>query len=275
MSAAVPTLAPYVRPAGVVPTRASWATVAKRWRGFAITGSYMHEVYEAQLEICTPANARTFAQVRAHPHGRKIIRDKPDLLALLRDDEYLASLPPGSVGHGYRSFLTTNRFDAGVFDEAAVIRPIAEARNWHEDFYYFMVRYTAIHDLLHVVCGYGADMAGEVSVIGFQSGQMEPSGPYGKFGHLMAAWIPGATPAHKLRVYRQAIERGRRADKLAAAPWEQLLPQPLDEVRAELGVTPWRTAHPDGTWFSTWTPPGMAPPTRWNYDEILAAELRG
>lgn len=263
---------PYARPDGVVPDKRSWRVIAGRWRGFAATGRYMHEIYEAQLEMCTPANSRTFAQVRAHPHGREIIRRKPDLLGLLRDDAHLASFPPGTVGHCYRSFLKTNRFDAGVFDEAKVIRPIAEARNWHDDFYYFMVRYTAVHDLLHVVTGYGADMAGEVAVIGFQSGQMEPAGPFGKFGYLMAGWIPGASIPHKLRVYRQAVERGRRADKLVAAPWEGLLERPLNDVRAELGVAPFDVAHPDGAWFSTWTPPGMAPPSRWNYDEILERE---
>jgi ubiquinone biosynthesis protein Coq4 len=272
MPAQTPPLAAYARPGGVVPRRRSWRTILGCWRGFAATGRYVPQAYEAYLEMCTPANSRMFDQVRSHPYGREVIRDKPDLLALLRDDAYLASLPAGTVGHCYRSFLATNRLDVGVFDEASVIRPLAESRNWHEDFYYFMVRYIAMHDLLHVVTGYGADMAGEVAGIGFQSGQMEPAGPFGMLGYLMAVWVPGAPLRHKLRVYRQAVERGRRADKLAAAPWESLLDRPVEEVREQLGVAPAKEAHPDGVWFSMWTPPGTPPPTRWDYVEVMARE---
>jgi ubiquinone biosynthesis protein COQ4 len=265
MPHSVTPLPPYRRPDGVVPQRRSWRIILGRWRGFIQTGTRMHEVYEAYLELNTPANSRSFDQFRTHPYGRNIIRDKPDLLELLRDDGYLASLPVGSVGHAYRSFLACNLLDAGVFDEATVVRPLAEMRNWHEDFYYFMVRNIAVHDLLHVVTGYGPDMAGEIAGIGFQCGQMEPAGPFERLGYLMALSVPGASIRHKLRVYRQAVERGRRADKLWAAPWEQLLPKPVNEVREWLGVASFREAHPQGPWFTSWTPLGMAPPNKWDY----------
>ncbi|KUI30917.1 hypothetical protein AU196_24320 [Mycobacterium sp. IS-1742] len=284
MSANAPRFTGYTRPDGVVPTARSWRTILRYWEGFTFTGHGAYEylldkvkfgnsrMYETFLEMYTPSLSRMFDQSRAHPYGRQVIRDKPDLLALLSDDDYLASLPVGSLGHAYRSFLTTNRLDAGVFDEATVIRPLAESRNWHEDFYYFVVRYTVMHDLLHVVTGYGADMPGEILAIGFQAGQSEPAGPFGKIGYALAAWVPGASLRHKLRAYREAVERGRRADRLSATPWEELLDEPLEDVRSQLGIAPVRAAHPHGIWFTTWTPPRMPPPTRWDYEEILARE---
>jgi ubiquinone biosynthesis protein COQ4 len=266
-------LTAYTQPDGVVPDRRSWRTIVGASRGLTLTGKRMYEAfYKASLEISIPATPRLFHQVRAHPTGRKVIRDKPDLLALLRDEDYLAALPAGTVGHAYRSFLTTNRLDAGVFDEVAVVRPYAEKRNWHEDYYYFLLRCNAMHDLQHVITGYGPDIAGEITGIGFQCGQMEPAGAMEKLGYAAAVSLPGAPLRHKLRVYRQAVERGRRADKIAAAPWEELLDKPLDEVRAQLGVATRKEAHPDGIWFTRWTPPGMKPATRWDYDEILARE---
>jgi ubiquinone biosynthesis protein Coq4 len=262
----------YSRPDGVIPDRGSWRTVFGCWRGFVLTGKHIDQVYKAYLAMEAAVYARTYYQVRAHPNGRRLLRDKPDLLAVLRDDAYLASLAPGTVGHAYRSFLVTNRLDAGVFDEAIVIRPLAEKYNWADDFYYLMVRSTALHDIFHVVGGYGPDMAGEIANIGFHCGQMEPAGPLEKLGYVMAVAVPGASLRHKLRFYRQAIERGRRADKLVAAPWEQLLDKRIDDVRALLGVAPAAEAHPNGPWFTTWTPIGMKPPARWNYDDILARE---
>src|SRR5262249_62130570 len=46
-------------------------------------------------------------------------------------------------------------------------------------------------------------------------------------------------------IYR-AWRRGRRAVWLAALPYEALLPQPLDTVRALAGVEPAGRAHPGG-----------------------------
>lgn len=290
----------YLNPDGVVPDRGSWRRVGGYWldgaraawsatphgsniggvarlRQVALevirpTGAHMFGILH---EIYAPALARLFYQVCAHPHGRKIIRDKPDLLTILRDDAYLAGLPIGTLGHGYRSFMTTHRLDSSVFDEVSIIRPLAEALNWHEDFFYFMVRHTVVHDLLHVVAGYGPDVVGELLAIGFQSGQTQPAGVFEKVGYAGAVWVPGASLRHKLRVYRKAIERGRRADKLAAAPWEELLDRPLSEVRALLGVAPVRVDHPSGLWSATWTPPFMSPGVHWDYDVLLAAGEAG
>jgi ubiquinone biosynthesis protein COQ4 len=260
----------YSNPDGIVPDQKSWLTVLKCWRGFILTGHHIDQVYFAYLAMQAAQYARSYYQVRSHPTGRILLRDKPDLLAVLRDDDYLASLPPGTVGHAYRSFLRSNRLDAGVFQENKTIRPLAEKYNWSDDFYYLMVRTTALHDMHHVLGGYGPDMAGEVATIGLHCGQMEPAGPLKKLGYLMAIFIPGASMRHKLRVYREALERGSRADLIVAAPWEELLDKPLDEVRGLLGVAPAEEAHPNGWWFTKWTPIGMPKPTRWDYDEILA-----
>ena len=43
-----------------------------------------------------------------------------------------------------------------------------------------------------------------------------------------------------------AWRRGKRTSLLTAAPYEELLPLPLDEVRRRLGVPPASAAHPSG-----------------------------
>lgn len=266
MVATAATPGAYSRPGGTVPDRTDWRTILGCWRGFVLPHKHVNQMYEAYLAMSAASYGRAYHQVRAHPNGRLLLADKPDILKLLGDDDYLASLPPASLGHAYRSFLRTHRLDAGVYDETTAIRPLAEKHNWSEDFYYLTRRSTALHDIFHVIGGYGPDMAGEVIVFGFHCGQIEPSGPLGKWGYVMAMCVPGASPWHKLRVYRQAVERGRRADKLLAAPWEQLLGRPLDEVRALLGVAPTSTAHPHGLWFTAWSPISDTPSERWDYD---------
>lgn len=270
MSVAKGELDVYIRPGGKVPSRTNWPAIASCWRGFVFPNKHVNQMYEVYLAMSAKAYGRAYYQVRAHPNGRRLFQDRPDVLAFLGDDDYLASLPAGSLGHAYRAFLKLNRLDAGVYDEATQIRPLAEKNNWSEDFYYLTRRATALHDLFHVIGGYGPDMAGEVIVFGFHCGQIEPSGLLGKWGHVMALAVPGAPVWHKLRVYRQAVDRGRRADKLLAAPWEDLLGRQLDEVRAELGVMPTERAHPKGLWFTSWCPISDTAPQRWDYDAILS-----
>ncbi|MGC7265044.1 Coq4 family protein [Mycobacteroides abscessus subsp. abscessus] len=263
-------LAKYSNPDGVVPDRTTWTPWLKAWR-MLIDAKYHGDIYEAFLGMEAPVFARAYYQVRSHPNGRKLFKHKPDLLSVLGDVDYLSSLPFGSLGHAYLSFLNTNKLDAGVFGESSIIRPIAEKNNWDDDFYYMVIRGTALHDMFHTIGGYGPDVAGEVANIGFHCGQMEPAGPLGKLGLFGALTLPGASIPFKLRYYRQAVERGRRADLLMAAPWEELLELPYREAQSMLGVSPVEVAHPEGRWTTEWTPPSIKPPAPWDYERILAA----
>lgn len=263
----------YRRPGGIVPDKRNWRRFFACWRGFANTGQNRGAVFEAYLAVLAPSSARQFHRTRAHPNGRKLFRNQPDLLAVLCDDAYLASLPVGSVGHAYRSYMMTNDLEPGVYDEATVLRPIADRNNWSEDYYWFMRRIATLHDFYHVIGGYGTDVAGELMVMGFQMGQIEPTGILGKLGYFYAAVVPGAPVRHKVRAYRQALNRGRCADMMSAAPWEELLDKPIDDVRELLGVTTMREAHPDGVWRAKVSPIGMTTPVDWDYDEVLAREL--
>ncbi|OBJ68249.1 Coq4 family protein [Mycobacterium sp. 1274756.6] len=265
--------APTAEPGGV-PDQRDWGAVLASWRLLVNPAKNASQVYELIVGLAAPILARSYHQLRAHPNGRRLLAEKPDLLAVLGDDDYLASLPVGSLGHAYRSFLTTNRLDAGVFSVEEVIRPIAERRGWDDDFFYMIRRGTALHDMFHTLGGYGPDMGGEFGNLGFHCGQMEPSGALKALALSTTGVLIQASPRRKLRYFRQAVRRGQRADNLMAAPYEELLDKPLDEVRALLGVAPTATAHPDGHLFVSWMPPGMTPPTRWDYDAQLRAELQ-
>lgn len=254
-----------------IPLSRDWRTVAACWRGVVMPLKYHTQLYELILNLGAPVLARSYCQFKAHPNGRRLLADKPDLLALLTDDDYLASLPVGSLGHAYRSFLTTNRLDAGVFDDNETIRPIAERNGWDEDFYYIIKRGTALHDMFHTLGGYGPDVGGELGNLGFHCGQLEPAGALKAFFIAFAALVPAASPRRRIDYFRQAVKRGQRADNLMAAPYEELLDRPISEVRELLGIEPTSSAHPEGQLFMNWTLPGVKPATRWDYDAIVEA----
>ncbi len=231
------------------------------------------QVFEAVVAFGYPTLDREYRKLIESPEGRRLIRDKPDLMALLRDDDHLASLAPGTLGAAYRDFLRQHRLDAGVFDAAQVIAPVIERNDWDLDFGYMIARGTALHDMFHVLGGYGPDMGGEIGNLGLHHGQLGGCRTTAVFGLILCAVVGGGSWRRKRQYWREAVDRGRAAKNLMAAPYEELLARPLSEVRAELAVTPTEVAHPAGHFFSRWRAPGTGdrtPIEPWDYEGMLA-----
>ncbi len=232
------------------------------------------KVFEAVLAFGFPTFQREYRKLRESPEGRRLLEDKPDLMALLGDDDYLATLPQGSLGAAYRDFLRMHRLDAGVFDAADVIQPIVERNGWDPDFGYMIHRGTVLHDVFHVLGGYGPDLGGEIGNLGFTHGQLGNCRTTAAFGVIACTIVGGGSWQRKRQYWNEAVDRGRAAKILMAAPYEELLARPLSEVRELLQVEPASTAHPDGHFYSPSQLPvgGDADPFEpWDYEASLAS----
>ena len=242
--------------------------------GVKLTGLTFHheQVFEAVVAFGFPTIDREYRRLAESAEGRTLLQDKPDLMASLGDDDYLASLPSGSLGAAYRDFLRQHRLDAGVFDAADVIQPVIERNGWDPDFGYMIARGTVLHDVFHVLGGYGPDLGGELGNLGFTHGQLGGSRTTGVFGGLLCVLIQGGSWRRKRQYWQEAVDRGRAAKLLMAAPYEELLAQPLADVRAALSIAPTDAAHPAGHFFTRWQPPflGGAPYEPWEYEKSLA-----
>jgi ubiquinone biosynthesis protein COQ4 len=114
-------------------------------------------------------------------------------------------------------------------------------REWFSD------RVRDVHDLWHVLTGYGRDEAGEAANLAFTFGQMPLRG-IGLILFGIAVQTPldprGRRPWY--RYLHRAWQRGRRAAWLPLARYENLLPRPLEEVRRALAIDPAASVHPEG-----------------------------
>jgi len=94
------------------------------------------------------------------------------------------------------------------------------------------------HDLFHTLTGYGIDVFGEGGALAFSFGQT------GNKGWAMLVFLNGLTALGAGRLDGWAVAwkgylRGRRAHYLPARDdWDRLLRLPLQDARAELGITP-------------------------------------
>lgn len=227
----------------------NWRRAARCWRGVVNPVKHHADTLEMIMALAGPSFQKSYDDFRADPDGQELLRTKPALLDKLLDAKYLASLPNGSLGHAYLDFMRQNRLDAALYDEAHDLPAIGQRLGWDEDFYYTIHRGIVLHDMLHVLGGYGPDVGGELGVLAFTNGQVSNLGT--KSFLPMVLLLPIGVPRRRIISYwREGTARGRRAGLLMARPYEELLAEPLDEVRRRLGVQPFEAAHPDGSVYS-------------------------
>jgi ubiquinone biosynthesis protein COQ4 len=157
------------------------------------------------------------------------------LLDALRARGTLDALPDGSLGRAYREYCARE----GLHPEGFV--EVGEAGSLAIDdplLRYVSHRSRDSHDVWHVVCGYRTDMAGEAAILGFTYAQTRSPGLLLLFfGGILHSFAVGGEQGKTMR--RMAwfgLRSGRRAEPLAAAPWEEWFAKPLAEVRAQLGI---------------------------------------
>lgn len=159
------------------------------------------------------------------------------LAATLSDRAALAAMPDASLGRAYLDFVTREglspegfqaELDAGggLYDQAG------------SAIGFYSQRVSHMHDLFHVVTGYGRDFIGELALLAFTQRQTgnRAFGVLRFFGAFKAMREYPGLPVWA--AMREGSRLGRRAEQLVYADWEALLVRPLADVRRELGVRP-------------------------------------
>lgn len=202
-------------------------------------------------------------RVRQHPMGRQRLAERRSLLDTLTRTDWLAQLPIGSVGRTYLEFLKEQGLSAqGLVDLSR--QAFGSMDDDGSDRYYLGRRIRDMHDLFHVLAGFGRDELGEVCVLAFSY----PHQRTRSFGVIATAGAFTLSRRYQhrgvLRAVLQAYQLGKRCQWLLVQDLESLLPRPLTDVRRELGIeTPTRylsildDLRRQGR--ATPTPPGLQP----------------
>ncbi|MBM4266107.1 MAG: hypothetical protein FJ144_05745 [Deltaproteobacteria bacterium] len=191
------------------------------------------KVFEVIDALSGSALERAFRRFRGTETGRRLLEERPDLLAVLSDRERLLAMRVGTLGRAYGEFVHREQLSADGLVEASMTAEeldptIPEERFW------FGERLRDMHDLWHVVTGYNRDLIGEAALLSFTYAQVRNRG-VGLI--VLAAYLQANGEIRWARkVMRDAYRRGNRAAWFAGQDWEALLERPLAEVRRDLGV---------------------------------------
>lgn len=177
----------------------------------------------------SPAFLDRFAASRG---GQALLARRPELIEVLEDRARLEAMPEGSVGRGYLTFMENGGYEAAFLVRSSEAGREMEGAVEGEALAWLDRRMRDSHDLWHVVTGYGADLLGEAALLAFTFAQTWNAG----VGVLVSTAILRADDPDARRLIVDGFARGARAAWLPAVAWEELLPLPLEEVRARLRV---------------------------------------
>jgi ubiquinone biosynthesis protein COQ4 len=177
---------------------------------------------------------RQFARFRQTETGRAVLGENRRLLDRLNDRAALGALPSGTLGRGYYDFMAAENLSAeGLVELSKITRPPAP-----DDVTLFRERSREMHDLLHVVTGYGRDPLGEACLVAFSFAQTKLKG-FALIAFYAARKIARSRPNQPVRrAVFEGYRHGRSAGWLPGADWEGLLAEPVEAIRAQFGVKP-------------------------------------
>jgi ubiquinone biosynthesis protein COQ4 len=182
------------------------------------------QVFTLIESVSGTAPHRLLFRLRRTESGKRLLRDKPDIMPVLADRAGLHALPEGSLGRAYLAFVESE----GISPEG--IKTASEGIKPPPAFAFLNMRMRDTHDLWHAATGYKGDVLGEASLLAFTLAQNWNTG----VAFIVAAALFKGFGRLETTVIRDGYRRGRAAAWLPAQEWESLLPLPLDEVRARL-----------------------------------------
>lgn len=189
------------------------------------------EVFVIVRNLSGDSLLRSYDRFCTLPDHERLLQQP--LLDVLSDRDYLRTLPAGSLGREYLGFIERESLTADglvAASENSVVIEDAGLRRFAE-------RNRDMHDLWHVLTGYGRDTFGETCLLAFTYAQMRNPGIgviafIGTLKHVRAyGW-------RAIRAATQGYRMGRRAAWLPGQDWEALLQEPLADLRQRLHIEP-------------------------------------
>lgn len=171
---------------------------------------------------------RMYTRFAHSPVGARVLAERRVLLSSLTDQGLLAALPPSSVGAIYRDFMQAQNLDAAALVQAS--------ENWSAEVVppgvaLFRDRMRDMHDLTHVVTGYGREPLGELCLLAFMHAHNRNPGV---LMLLAMAWRKLSWAGRRALI--EAWRHGRKSRWLPETDWEALLARPLSEARVALNI---------------------------------------
>jgi ubiquinone biosynthesis protein COQ4 len=193
------------------------------------------QVFEIMRALNGASTARGYHRLLTTPDGGRIAYERQEFARKLMDDAWLDRLPQGSVGAAYRGFIRAERLSAEGLAE--VSRQGASQIDEPHPYAWFGRRTRDVHDIWHILSGYGRDGLGEACLVAFSYAQTRGLG-WALIAVAAALRSRSANGHPYAKAIWQGYQRGKAAAWLLGEDYERLMAEPLERARQRLNITP-------------------------------------
>lgn len=193
------------------------------------------QVFEIMRALSGNSVPKSYQKLISTPQGGAIAFSRQEIADVLSDRAYLERLPEGSVGRAYLDFVTRENISAqGLIEESR--KNGDDGIDAQHPYAWYGRRMRDVHDLWHVLTGYGRDAIGEACIVAFSYPQTSSLG----FGFIAvggALKLRSVLPDQPIvGAVWQAYQTGRNAKWLPAEDYLKLLAEPLEAARERLNI---------------------------------------
>jgi ubiquinone biosynthesis protein COQ4 len=195
------------------------------------------QVFEIMRALSGRSIPNGYARLLDAPNGGAIAYRRRELAEILSDRAFLERLPEGSVGRAYLNFTTSENISAqGLIEESR--KAIEDEIDLEHPYTWYGRRLRDVHDLWHVLTGYGRDALGEASLVAFSYAQTKSHG-FGLIGFAGALKLRQESPRQPMmRAVWEGYRNGAKAAWLPGEDYVRLLSEPLAAARVRLKINP-------------------------------------
>ncbi len=196
------------------------------------------QVFEIMRALNGRSTARGYQRLLHTRGGGRLAYAREELIEHLDDDAAMAIYPTGSVGATYLAWRTAEGLSAeGLAQESRKGLDMSKLETQHP-YAWFGRRIRDVHDLWHILGGYGRDSLGESCLVAFSFAQTRgPGWALIALGAALNARRMGGGPEHVAAIW-EGFQRGRKAGWLMAEDYRTILAEPVAAARARLNIAP-------------------------------------
>lgn len=195
------------------------------------------QVFEIMRALSGNTVVKGYKRLLSTPQGGRLAYEREEFCQRLSDTDWLNTFGPGTVGEAYRNFIAPRGLSAEGL--AAESRKTADGEiDAPHPFAWYGRRMRDVHDVWHVLTGYGTDGLGEACVVAFSYSQTKSLG-FALIAHAGAHQyekIGNGLPYRK--AVMEAFRNGKTAAWLPEVDYVKLFGENLDAARARLNIRP-------------------------------------
>lgn len=207
---------------------------------FIFNAQDTRQVARLTVALRGSSEANLYVRFKKTPVGKKILANRLCLNAVLHDHTYLATRPENSLGRRMLHYFNENEFNPGDLEHA--LQGITEDLiKGGVKIKIFAERMCDLHDIYHVLTGYGRDEFGELCVLAFAYPQQKLRS-FAVIAVIIALnfsirlLLRGIWPGRVFTALKAAFTAGARSTWLPGEDIEAMLADDISALRQRLNI---------------------------------------